>query len=680
MRISHVNAPPYLRRKFFIRSRYAMNTIFISLFFIAAGGLAPLLLNKNFKPMKISAISLISIGCILGIIFSLRLLLSQSGECFTLLDYHFWKYFPFVLEVNPLSEFFIFIISIVAMLGAVYSYSYLSHKNETARASASYFFYAILTVSMILVVLSANLMTFAFAWEMMSISSFFLVIYDYEKAEVRHAGFVYFIFAHLGAMFIFSAFGLIYAYTGNFAFADIGNLPDKIKLIVFILAFIGFGSKAGLFPVHIWLPKAHPVAPSHVSALMSGVMIKVGIYGILKTYLLLNTNMPAISYIVISVGAISGILGIAYALSQNNLKKLLAYSSAENIGIITMGLGLGMYGLATSNYLIATFGFIGGLFHVFNHALFKSLLFLGAGSVLHKTKTLELEKLGGLMKNMRVTGFTFLIGTIAICGLPPFNGFISEFYIYLGAFKGISESSQNYIIPLICIFSLVLIGGLALATFTKVIGIVFLGSPRTENAAKASENDTPILIPMIILSFACLLVGIFPYFISKIILSITKTFVPYDGLFSYTAYAAQISQSAAIFIAAVVFVSLLRIVLYRNKKNKKAPTWDCGYSNGNTRMQYTGTAYNRDITIFFKPFVYLKENLPDFKGIFPEKWKYQSTPIDVVENLIVKYIVNPFICSMERLKWIQSGNIQAYIAYIFTVLAILLVAVEVTSK
>jgi len=242
-----------------------------------------------------------------------------------------------------------------------------------------------------------------------------------------------------------------------------GALPDAVKILVFIFSFIGFGSKAGVFPFHVWLPHAHPAAPSHISAVMSGVMIKTGIYGIIKMYILLNLHTPVFGTIVLAAGVVSGLLGIIYALGQHDLKRLLAYSSVENIGIILIGLGIGMIGVSSEQPLMAVLGFTGAFLHILNHAVFKTLLFMGAGMVLHKTGTRSIDALGGLLKNMKVTGSAVIIGSLAICGLPPFNGFVGEFFIYIGAFKGVALDTTAFVMSVFAIISLAIIGGLALA-------------------------------------------------------------------------------------------------------------------------------------------------------------------------------------------------------------------------
>ncbi|MCP4688788.1 MAG: hydrogenase, partial [Desulfobacterales bacterium] len=412
--------------------------------------------------------------------------------------------------IDGLAAFFLTAIFAVCALAALFSYHYMNSPEKATRAAANYLFFSLLVVSMALVVTAENMIAFMLSWEIMSLSSFFLVIYDHGSAENRKAGYLYFIFSHVGAMFLFAAFGIMYGYTGGFEFAGAAALPDTAKILIFIFCFIGFGSKAGVFPFHVWLPHAHPAAPSHISAVMSGVMIKTGIYGILRIYGLLQFNTPLFGEIVVIAGMISGVLGVVYALGQHDLKRLLAYHSVENIGIILIGVGIGMIGVSSGKPIMAVLGFAGGLLHVLNHSIFKSLLFMGAGIVIQKTGTRSIDALGGLLKNMKITGITFLIGSLAISGLPPFNGFVSEFLVYLGGFKGVALDKTAFVLCVLSIISLAVIGGLALACFSKVVGVVFQGEPRSRAAEGVDEKGSTMLASMLALAGACLVIGVFP--------------------------------------------------------------------------------------------------------------------------------------------------------------------------
>ncbi|BBE31512.1 hydrogenase [Tepiditoga spiralis] len=648
-----------------------MDIFFMSIFLILIGGTLPLFLTKKFNVMKFFSIGLISFGTIISLIESIFLLVKFNGN----INFSYLKlpYFPIEFQINELSLFFISIISLIGFLSIIYSFSYLNNEKKSKNIAINYFFYSLLVISMMTVVLSNNLITFAFNWEIMSLSSFFLVIFEYNKEKVRRAGHMYFIFTHIGGMFIFASFGLIYAYTNSFSFDGISSLPENIKLIAFILSLIGFGSKAGLIPIHIWLPHAHPIAPSHVSAIMSGVMIKIGIYGILKMYLLLNTSITLIPYIVISIGVISGILGVVYALGQHNLKKLLAYHSVENIGIITMGIGVGMLGVTIKNPIITLLGFSGGLLHILNHSIFKSLLFLGAGSILHQTGIESIEEMGGFLKKMKVTSITFLIGSLAIAGLPPFNGFVSEFLIYFGVFNGMNLSNFPYVFSLIVILSLVMIGGLAIMCFTKVIGVVFLGTPKTNKAKNAKESNYFILIPMIILTIFCIFIGIFPSVFINNVFNIVNSFKLTQKVNIDLKIASNITFSSTLFIISLLIIYLIRKYFYKNKKIKNSTTWDCGYGYPTSKMQYTGSSYAHEILNFYKPFIKVEESIDEIKGIFPKGTMYESKTIDVSEYLIKKYIVNPILFISNKLRWIQHGDVHGYIAYIFIALTLFLI-------
>jgi len=509
----------------------------------------------------------------------------------------------------------------------------------------------------------------------MSLSSFFLVIYDHQKSENRKAGFLYFVFSHVGAMFIFSAFGLIYGFSGSFGFESAAALPESVKIIVFVLAFIGFGSKAGIFPFHVWLPHAHPAAPSHISAVMSGVMIKTGIYGIIRMYSVLGSHTMIFGEIVLIAGMISGILGVVYALGQHDLKRLLAYHSVENIGIILIGLGIGMIGVAAGQPVMAVLGFAGGLLHVLNHSIFKSLLFMGAGMVIQKTGTGAIDALGGLIKNMKVTGITFLIGSLAISGLPPFNGFVSEFFIYMGGFRGVALDRTAFALSLLGIVSLAVIGGLALACFSKVVGVIFQGEPRSAAAQNVDEKGPAMLFPMLVLAGACILIGIYPkVFILMAVKGVASLELGYGRipLEHFIEMTGNITRAASIFFGVFFLVLALRTFLYRGKTITRSGTWGCGFTQPTVKMQYTGSSYAASILEFFKPVAPLEEAHPPIQGRFPAKTHYHSHVHDIAERHMGTIIVRPVQWVFDQLRWIQHGDIHLYIGYILLAILVLL--------
>lgn len=649
-----------------------MDTMFVSLSVILAGGVAALLLCRQFTLMKLATIATTSVGCGIGLFYSLSNLLNHSEVMEK--SWNWLHLFDLAFKLDSMALFFLVPIFIISPLALLYSFQYMADKAKATRTAINYFFFAILVASMVLVVTAANMVTFALAWELMSLSSFFLVVFDYQVKTNRQAGYLYFIFAQGGAMLLFAAFALLYQHTGSFDFSSFSTIPEGAKLLVFILAFLGFGSKAGIFPLHIWLPKAHPAAPSHISAVMSGVMIKMGIYGIIRMYLLLAATTPLIGQIVLITGMVTGVLGVVYALAKQDIKQLLAYSSVENIGIILIGLGIGMVGVSEQNQAMAFFGFAGAFLHVFNHSIFKSLLFMGAGAVLHQAKTKNIDQLGGLMKRMPVTGRTFLAGSVAISGLPPFSGFIGEFLIYYGAFYGINNHRFSFILALLAIISLAVIGGLATACFTKVVGLAFLGEPRTENAAKATEAGFSMGLVMIIMAVACLIIGVFPEpFIRLAFAGIQD--IPYTAGFDTQAFmviVGHVAQTAVLFIGLFLAISLLRKILYLKKEIGSGGTWGCGFTQPTVRMQYSGTSYAAEMVDFYRPFVPVKKIYTGISKIFPGVTTWETDVDDVAELNFQRRLVEPLLKFLNKLRWIQHGNIQLYIAYIILAIIVLL--------
>jgi hydrogenase-4 component B len=649
-----------------------MNIFFLALLLIGAGGLQAIVTFKLFPLMKAAAVLAIITGCGLGAYDAGMRLLQHADPL--MFSCNWLQFSTFSLKIDAVSAFFLVPVFVIPAIAALYSFQYLHDNNRAVAIAYNYFFYALLIISMALVVCAGNLITFALAWELMSISSFFLVIYDVQKKATRDAGYIYFIFTQAGALFIFAGFGFLYAHTGSFGFDAIASIPDSAKLIAFILILIGCGSKAGIMPLHIWLPYAHPAAPSHVSAVMSGVMIKMGIYGIVRFYLLLEPTSVLYGQIIIAVGIISGILGVVYAIGKQDIKTMLAYSSVENIGIILLGLGIGMLGTASGNTTMAAFGFAGGLLHVFNHSIFKSLLFMGAGSVLHQAKTGDIDQLGGMMKNMPVTGRTMLVGSISISGLPPFNGFISEFLIYYGAIQGLSLQGGSFIFSVLAIISLAVIGALAAAAFTKLIGVVFLGEPRTDKAANASEAGILMGTALSLLAATCLVIGVWPDYFVQAAFQATRA-IPLVADFEAAQFMpimTNIARMAALFLLLFIIIAIIRRLLYVGKEVTSSGTWGCGFTQPTVRMQYTGTSYADTMVDFFRPFIRVQKKYSGIDTIFPGKTTYSSQIEDTSELGLTTFIVQPVLFLLGKLRWIQHGNIQLYIGYIVLAIIVML--------
>lgn len=650
-----------------------MENFFIAIGLIAAGGILPLLLWRRFTPMKVIAVSIISAGCLLGLIDGAGRLFDPG---YTAITWHYaMKPFTLAFRVDTLSAFFLMTIFAICGLASLYSFHYMHSEEKSHRTAVGYLFFSLLIISMAMVVVSNSLIMFMLSWEIMSLSSFFLVIFDYDNEKNRKAGYLYFVFSQIGAMFIFAAFGILYAHTRSFGFDGVADLSHTVKILVFLPAFIGFASKAGVFPFHVWLPHAHPAAPSHISAVMSGVMIKVGIYGIIRIYDILQWPTPVFGYIILFAGIISGILGVVYALGQHDIKRLLAYHSVENIGIILIGIGIGMIGVALENPVMAVFGFSGGLLHVLNHSIFKSLLFMGAGMVALKTGTRTIDALGGLLKGMKITGTTFLIGSLAISGLPPFNGFISEFLVYLGGFNGVVPGKTGFVPCLLAIISLALIGGLALACFTKVVGIVFQGEPRTKAAVDVNETGTTMLIPMVVLATVCIVIGTFPHIFILMAVTGVQSLHPVCSQLSIEPFldlAGNITRSFALFFAVLLIALFLRKLFYRGKIITRSGTWGCGFTQPTAKMQYTGTSYAASILELFRPVAPIMEDHPPLKGCFPEYSHYHSKVHDIAELHMDRVVVRPVLSLFDKLRWLQHGDIHLYIGYILLAIVVLL--------
>ncbi|MBW2219408.1 MAG: hydrogenase [Deltaproteobacteria bacterium] len=649
-----------------------MNLFFLSIGLIVSGGVFALVLWRQFILMKAAGVLAISAGCFIGLIDALSKLFNPGPYTFS---FNYLNVLSLSFKIDGLAAFFLAAIFAVSLLAAIYSFHYMNKPEKALRTSVNYLFFSLLIASMALVVTAENMIAFMLSWEIMSLSSFFLVIYDHQSPENRKAGYLYFVFSHVGAMFIFAAFGVMYGYTGSFGFAATTVWPETAKILVFILSFIGFGSKAGVFPFHVWLPHAHPAAPSHISAVMSGVMIKTGIYGIVRMYCLLDLHTPLFGEIVVIAGMVSGILGVVYALGQHDLKRLLAYHSVENIGIILIGIGIGMIGVSFGNPIMAVLGFSGGLLHVLNHSIFKSLLFMGAGIVIQKTGTRSIDALGGLLKNMKITCVTFLIGSLAISGLPPFNGFVSEFLVYLGAFKGVTLDKTAFVLSLLAIISLAVIGGLALACFTKVVGVVFQGEPRSRAAEDVNEKGPAMLVPMLVLAGACVVIGVFPRAFVLMALKGVSSLGLDSGSISVEPFlqmTGNITLAVAIFFGIFLLILVLRMVLYRGKTVGRSGTWGCGFTQPTVKMQYTGSSYAASILAFFKPVAPLHEDHPVIRGRFPDKTYYRSHINDIAELHMGNAIVRPILWLFDQLRWIQHGDIHLYIGYILLAIVVLL--------
>ncbi len=547
------------------------------------------------------------------------------------------------LRLDPLSAVFLVPILGVPALGAVYGLSYFPQSLLGGRAVRLQLYYGLVTGSMALVVLADNAMLFLVGWEVMAVAGFLLVLTDHEKAECQKAAFTYLAASHVGAFALFAFFTVVGSARGSFDFAAWQGLSAAGKAggWLYALLLVGFGIKAGLMPLHFWLPGAHAAAPSHVSALMSGVLLKTGIYGLLRTTGLFEAPPASWGMALIALGAVSGVLGVGLALAQHDLKRLLAYHSVENIGIIAMGVGLALVGRARGEPALVFLGFAGGALHVVNHSLFKSLLFYGAGSVQHACHTRDLEHLGGLAKAMRATSFLFLVGAAAISGLPPLNGFVSEWLVALGALRAMElPRGDAAAFAVLAAPALALIGGLASACFAKVQGAVFLGSPRSEHAAHARESPRAMLLPMALLAAACAAIGLFPALLVPALHRAAATWagLPPGTLASPAARAAASARWVSL-VAAALLVGLAALALLRRRAlpgpSPASETWGCAFPAPTPRMQYTASSFAEILTGRFAWVFRQRIRFQPPRGLFPRNASFASEVPETVLDLVL---------------------------------------------
>jgi len=654
-------------------------TLFIfSICFLLLSGIAAACFRKNAPASNLIGGAGAVFSCILGVV---SLIFASSGLNNSVLSLP-WQ-IPlgsFSLVIDPLGTLFLFAIFALSALAALYGIGYMKHYYGKKNIGSTWFFFNTLAASMALVVVSRNAVLFLAAWEAMSVSSFFLVLFEGEKKSSAKAGLIYIIATHVATLFLIAMFILLGGQSGSMDFSQWKIPPAGIMpSVIFILALIGFGTKAGLMPLHIWLPEAHPAAPSHVSAVMSGVMIKTGIYGLIRIMCYLGAPCLSWGYILLVIGIVSGICGVLLAIAQHDLKRLLAYHSIENIGIILIGLGLGVIGVSVNNPALIALGYTGALLHVVNHAFFKGLLFMGSGAVLHGTGTREIDALGGLFKKMPVTGVCFLIGAAAISGLPPLNGFISEFMIYFASFKTILGYSACTLIALTVIGALATIGGLAAACFTKVFGVVFLGEARSEHCRNAHEPGFCMRIAMAVLAAGCVTMGLAGPFIlgffNNVIVNITGMALPeiaaVTGSVSKSlTYIAIISVSL---YALIILTAVLRAFLLKGRTVEHDVTWDCGYSRPEPRMQYTGSSFAQPIVDFFKGILRPEKRGMKISKYFPSAASYKTETADMFQGTIFRPAVRAIYFMAQRFTWFQHGRLQLYILYIlFTLIALLI--------
>lgn len=583
-------------------------------------------------------------------------------------------------SMDGLSALFVLLIAVGGIAATLYSRGYLEHylrRKSPAHISLHYTALAVMFYAMLGVVTSDGGFSFLFFWELMTVASFILILFDAEHREVRRAALSYLIMMHVGFALLLVGFVQLYAVCGSADFALLGEyFRTQPAMPLFLVFLLGFGMKTGMFPMHVWLPEAHPAAPSHVSALMSGVMIKTGIYGILRvvSHIADMQMLHTAGLILLAAGIVTGVWGVILAAAQNDVKRLLAYSSIENIGIVLIGIGIAALGKSSGNQMVAICGVTGALLHTFNHSLFKSLLFFGAGNILSKTHTTSLDALGGLARHMPMTALLFLAGTTAICALPPLNGFVSEFLIYLGMLDGIASGSDT-LASAAGLAALAFIGGVVVLAFTKLYGTVFLGAPRTHEVAEASEVDNFRIAAMALPLAGILFIGLFPQAAVGAVTRAAGFFVhhPADaaGYLLRPALAA-VSRTAWLLLAVAGLLAWLRSRALRTRSVIKGPTWGCGFTAPNVRMQYTGESYSEGLQSIATSLTQNSgEGSAVGKGeIFPAAHNFDIRHKDRIGKLFAAWWVELLRLINKRAMRLRTGKINHYILFALAFLAL----------
>jgi hydrogenase-4 component B len=593
---------------------------------------------------------------------------------------------------TPLSAWFLLVLGTVCVPIAIYSVGYLAHAVPPSRTAAVGITFNVLIAAVDVVFVVDNVIGFLFAWEFMTLATAALVATEHESRTSRRAAYLYLIMSHVGTGALVAGFFTLVSASGSLSFSAVlaGDVVGgPVREGLFWLFLLGFGVKAGMIPLHVWLPEAHPAAPSSISALMSAVLIKTGIYGLFRVCAFgLGTPETAWGLACMGIGTFSAILGVLYALAQNDLKRLLAYSTIENAGIILLGLGTGMTMLATDRQALAVVAIAASLYHVLNHATFKGLLFLGAGSVVMATGSRQIEAFGGLLKRMPWTGLFFLVGALAISGLPPLNGFASEWLTFQALLLGFQfvPGLTRVNFPLAGAL-LALTSALAAVCFVKAFGISFLALPRTRPAAEAHESPAVMLVPLALLATLCLVLGLFP---GAVLIALGRVTASLPGLPSSSALArgvlsiavgggpfAQVTPatlglsilgglSAAAGLSALTRVT--RVI-------RRAPTWGCGGAL-TPQSEYTATAFSKPLLMVFRE-VYRPtrelEALAEVSPYFPQEVRYRVEIEPTFERHLYDPLAKGVMRMAERMKVLQAGSLHAYLGYVLLLGAVLLI-------
>lgn len=658
--------------------------------YVAGGVLSLLLFRREHLAILLAGISAI-MGGLLGLCSAVPVLL--SGQTLTFSTPGLFSFAAFVVRMDSLAAFMLVVISLLVTVCALYSIAYVQEYRGKGAASMG-FFMNLFIASMVGLVVMDNAFYFIILFEMMSLASWFLVIADQDDESIS-AGLLYFFIAHAGSVLIMIAFFLMWRQSGSLDFDSFRtlSLSPWMASVVFLLAFFGFGAKAGMLPLHSWLPRAHPAAPSHASALMSGVMVKIGIFGIIKVGIdLLGATEMWWGIVVLAFGAVSAVLGVLYALAEHDIKRLLAWHTVENIGIILMGVGVAMVGMASGHPVMAALGLLGALYHLLNHAVFKGLLFLGAGAVIWRVHTRDMEHMGGLAKLMPLTGLAFLIGCMSISALPPLNGFISEWYTYQSLFS--MSHDGNFVMRLsgpIAMVMLAITGTLAAMCFVKVYGVSFCGGPRSEKAAQAREVPWQMTVSMLLLALLCILLGVGASVVAPVLAQVAMTLVgthdvtAVQGSMLVPQLASQTMLSPALTFILLLALPLIPLAVYLLLKSnqssfrRRGDPWACGY-NWEQAMAVSAGGFTQPLRAMFAPLYRLRKQL-DPTPALSRALEQTTAGATRAEPFWDDWIIHPLVKASQRLgvrlQSMQSGDFRFYCLYVVIALVILLLLVAV---
>ncbi len=589
------------------------------------------------------------------------------------------------LRIDALSGWFILIINFTSLTAVWYGMGYLKHQRISAsKLNFHWVLLVILHGSMLWICMLQHGFAFLIAWEIMSVSSMLLLTFHHDKPNNIKSAMHYLVQMHLSGAFLTAGFIWVWVQTGSFDFNAFNIwFGGHGNIWLFFVFMIGFGLKAEFVPLHGKVPHVYPTALPHVAAILSGVMVKLGIYGIIRIITFLQSDFVLLGEIVLSLSVVTGAYGILFAAVHRDYKRMLAYCTIENVGIIGIGIGMGLMGAGTGSAVLYYLGFGGALLHVLNHSLYKSLLFYSTGTVYQCTHTSDMDRLGGLMKQMPKTGLLFLLGALAIGGLPPFNGFISEFMIYSGLIQGLNLTQISHICLLVLsLGGLSIIGGISVLTFTKAFGTIFLGHSRSINNNDVKEASLRVLLPQYVTLVAMIVVVVFAPFLFRLFEQMLGHWghsIPVGNIMQSTSAAiVSVSGYSALFIGIVGAMWLIRKKAIRHKSQTLHPTWTCAYNMPNTRLQYTGKSFSKSLGKVFNFIVIEKKNHPASARatLFPKRRKYSSFYLDFVEVRLVDTITRQLIYVFNYFKFIQNGHTQSYVLYgIVFILAIFLLSI-----